>query len=127
GAFDRGDLVARLLAALETNSLATVRLLGERLALDPRRLELALERPAKALAGKRTREIALIALSRLARNDPADAMQRLEQSAGTLRESDLAFVRSQVAASAMRQLDPRALEWARASLDAPASDHTWAW
>ncbi len=127
GAFDRGDLVTRLLVALETNSVATIRLLGSRLALDSRRLGLALDQPARALSGKRSREITLIALSRLARKNPAEAMQRLDQSADTLRETDVAFVRSQVAASAMRDLDPRALEWARASLDAPASDATWVW
>jgi len=121
------DLVARLFAALETNTADTVRLLGERLLLDPKAVDLALSNPSKALAGARTRELALIALSRLARKDPSEAIERLEANAATLRNSDVAFVRSQVAASAMRRLDARALEWTRESLDAPATDETWRW
>ncbi|HEY0879301.1 MAG TPA: transglycosylase SLT domain-containing protein [Zeimonas sp.] len=126
-AFGHDDLVERLLVALETNSSDVVRLIGERLGLDSRRVDVALSNPTKALAGKRTREVTLIALSRLARKDPAEAMERLDASAPALREADAAFVRSQVAASSMRRLDARALEWARASLDAPATDVTWTW
>ncbi len=126
-AFGREDLFARLLVALETNTPDTVRLLGERLALDAKAVDLALSNPSKALAGKRTRETMLIALSRLARKDPSEASERLDEVAAALGQADVAFVRSQVAAAAMRRLDPRALEWTRASLGAPASDETWNW
>lgn len=126
-AFAREDLVARLLVALETNTADTVRLLGERLALDPKAVDLALSNPSKALVGKRTRETMLIALSRLARKDPSETSERLDAIAPALPKADVAFVRSQVAAAAMRRLDARALEWARASLDAPATDETWSW
>ena len=127
GALNRDDLHARLLVALETNAADAVRLLGERLALDSKAVDLALSNPSKALAGKRTRETLLIALSRLARKDPSEADERLDAIAPALREADLAFARSQIAAAAMRRLDPRALEWTRASLDAPATDETWNW
>lgn len=127
GAFGRKDLIDRLLVALETNTSGTVRLLGARLGLASNAVGTALSHPQKALTDHPAREIALIALSRLARKDPAEAMNRLDQGVQTLRESDIAFLRSQVAASAMRELDPRALEWARASLEASVTDETWAW
>ncbi len=126
-ALGRDDLHARLLVALETNTPDAVRLLGERLALDSSAVDLALSNPSKALAGKRTRETLLIALSRLARKDPSEASERLEAIAPALQPADVAFARSQIAAAAMRRLDPRALEWTRASLDAPATDETWNW
>ena len=127
GALGRDDLHARLLLALETNAPDAVRVLGERLALDTGVVDLALSNPSKALAGKRTRETMLIALSRLARKDPSEASERLEAIAPALQAADVAFARSQIAAAAMRRLDPRALEWTRASLDAPATDETWNW
>lgn len=127
GAFTRADLVDRLLVALETNSPDAVRRVAEQLALEARAVDLALSRPSKALARKPEREIALIALSRLARSDPAKAIETLPALGKRLRPADRAFVRSQAAASAMRELDPRALEWTRASLDAPATDATWVW
>ncbi len=127
GALGRDDLFARLRVALETNTTDTVRLLGERLALDAKAVDLALSNPSKALSGKRTRETLLIALSRLARKDAEEASGRLEAIAPALPAADVAFLRSQIAAAAMRRLDPRALEWARAALDAPATDATWAW
>jgi len=126
-AFGRDDLVARLRVALETNTTDTIRLLGERLGVDAKTIDLALSNPSKALVGKRTRETLLVALSRLARKDAAQASERLDAIAPALPEADVAFLRSQVAAAAMRRLDPRALEWARASLDAPATDETWTW
>jgi len=127
GAFDRDDLIERLQVALETNSVDAVRRLGERLGLDARSVRLALTKPQQALSRKARREIALIALSRLARSDPAGAMRRMDAVGPALRKTDRAFVRSQVAAGAMRRLDPRALEWTRGALDAHATDETWRW
>ena len=127
GAMSRADLFDRLLVALETNSPDTVRRAADVLALDRATVDAALSRPARALDARPGREVALIALSRLARNDPAAAAARLQAGVGALRGADRDFAWSQVAAAGMRKLAPESLDWTRQALKAPATDETWVW
>jgi len=127
GALTKADLFDRLLVALETNSADAVKRVGDLLSLDRPAVEVALTKPARALAGAPGREIGLIALSRLARNDPAAAAGQLRDGIGTLGAADRDFAWSQVAAAGMRRLAPESLEWTRLALDARASDETWTW
>jgi len=127
GALTRADLRERLLVALETNSADIVRQVGALLGLDGADVEFALSRPARVLATPPSREISLIALSRLARSDPPAAAARLRGGVGGLTGPDRDFAWSQVAAAGMRRLAPESLDWTRLALDAPASDETWVW
>ncbi|HQY27978.1 MAG TPA: transglycosylase SLT domain-containing protein [Burkholderiaceae bacterium] len=127
GALTQADLFDRLLVALETNSADAVRRIGDLLSLDRTQVDTALAKPARALAGAPGREIGLIALSRLARNDAAAAAGQLRDGMGALRAADRDFAWSQVAAAGMRRLAPESLEWTRLALDARATDETWTW
>lgn len=127
GALTRTDLFERLLVALERNSANDVRTIAAQSGFDTAAVERALARPAKSLESAPPRELALIALARMARSEPEEAIARLPAMAQVLRDEDRAFVWSQIAASGMRRLDARSLEWAQLSAEAPATDETWAW
>lgn len=125
GAYRRDDLVGRLLLALETYSPASVRALAGMLGLDVERVEQALTRPPRDDGAPGGREIALIAASRIARDNPRLAVERL--AASNLDASDRRFVKAVAAASSMRRLEPEALGYARDAVDAPVGDETLVW
>jgi len=127
GALQPADLRARLRVAIETNGAETIRRTAAASGLATAAVETALSKPSRALAQAPDSEIALIALSRLARNDPAAAAQKLQAGVAALRGEDLDFAWSQVAAAGMRRLAPESLDWTRLALNAPATDETWAW
>ncbi|MCO5108451.1 MAG: lytic transglycosylase domain-containing protein [Burkholderiaceae bacterium] len=127
GALQRDDLRARLRVALESNSPDAIRRVAELLGLDRAAVEAALSKPSRALGQAAGSEIALIALGRLARNDPAAAAERLQAGVAALRGEDLDFAWSQVAAAGMRRLAPESLDWTRRALNAQATDETWVW
>ncbi|MCL4182288.1 MAG: lytic transglycosylase domain-containing protein [Burkholderiaceae bacterium] len=127
GALSRVDLQARLRVALETNSADIVRQVGNLLGLDGAAVDAALARPARVLARPHGGETGLIALARLARNDPAAAAGHLRDGVGGLTASDRDFAWSQIAAAGMRRLAPESLDWTRLGLNAPATDETWVW
>jgi len=124
---DRDDLTGYLRTALEQNPVETIRQLGLRLELNAAGIEQALKHPERALAGKTGRELAVIALTRLARTDPGKAARWLDTSGAALEKPERDFLRAQIAASAMRNLDPRALDWTRLAVDAAVGDQTRAW
>lgn len=124
---DRDGLAGYLRIALERNSVDTIRQLGLRLDLNAAGIEQALMRPEQALSGKTGRELAVIALARLARKDPGRAARWLDASGTVLDEPERGFLRAQIAAAAMRDLDSRALDWTRSALDAAVSDGTRVW
>ncbi len=119
----------RLLRALEWGSPAAIRPAADLLGVPAPALEAALNRPAAetpSLKGA-SREIALITLSRLARNDPHAAAARLEAGVDALKPADRSFLWAQVAAGGMRKLAPESLGWTRRGLDAQVSDDTLFW
>ncbi len=124
---DRGQVLALMLAGLEANSRDTVERTADLLDLDPVFVAAAWTRPPKVLAADPGREIALIAIVRMARDDPRAAAARLSEGVRTLAAADQSFAWSQIAASGMRQLAPESYEWARRGLHAPVGDGTLAW
>lgn len=126
GSLTRDDLWRRVKLALEGDAPRTVRRLGALMELPPAAIEAALQRPSKALAREAAPEIAVIAATQLARQDPQEAAERFDELR-SLRPEERAFVASQIAANLMRKLSPQALEWTRQSLSATASDETWVW
>ena len=74
-----GVILFRPPVAIETNSPDAIRRTADLLALDRASVESALSRPSRALGQASGSEIALIAIGRLARNDPAAAAQRLQE------------------------------------------------
>jgi len=123
------DLRARLERALESGAAGAVRRAAVLVDpdIDTRRLDAALSRPLTVLQAAPTRELALVALSSLARTDPPAAATRLESPPARLRPADRAFVWSQVAAAGMRRLHPEAHAWALEARRARPSDETLAW
>lgn len=125
GAFSRDDLTRLQRGALENNAPNTLRRIGLLLGLDPDRLDRSLNKPALALADPAGRDYDMIALVRLARQDPSAAAARLPSL--NFDAADTAFAWAQIAAAGMRRLDPEALTWTRNGLGAQASDETWGW
>ncbi len=127
GALQQADLRARLLVAIETQAPDVIRRTTGLLEIDRAAVELALSKPSRALAQSPGSEVALIALGRLARTDPVAASERLHAGVAGLRDADLDFAWSQVAAGGMRRLAVESLDWTRRALKAPATDETWVW
>jgi soluble lytic murein transglycosylase len=126
GTLTPADLRRLLRISLEANAPASIRRVGTLLELPAGELDAALQRPAAVLRTASSPEIALIAVVRLARQDPERAVAALED-AGMLGAADRSFALSQAAAHAMRRLMPQALQWTRQSLDATVSDDTLDW
>lgn len=132
GRFGPAELRQRLKLAIEANAVTGLRRLSAWLPGPPdaKLLAQAIDRPQQALANpalRTSREAALIAVSRLARDDPRAAADWLAADRTTLRDDERAFAFSQVAAAGQRRLMPQALEWVRQSGGAGASDDTLAW
>lgn len=117
----------RLLRALEWGYTNTIRPAADLLGIEPAMLQAALAKPPAESAFTGRREVALIAMSQLARNDPSAAAKRLEAGIPVLREDDTLFLWSQVAAGGMRRMAPESLRWAQRSIQAPVSDDTLVW
>ena len=121
GAFRRDDLYQQLLQSLEFNSANSIRRVAVLAGADLDRIEQALSQPMRSLVlGGGSREVRQIALSRLARQDTSAAAERINSS--ELNPADRQFAYSQVAAAAMRKLEPEALAWTREAIGAGASN-----
>lgn len=74
------------------------------------------------------RELALLALQRVARNDPAMAAQRLDALESQLPPADRAWAWGQIGWQGAQRHYPEALDWYRRGSDlAPLSDEAQAW
>ncbi|MCX7201196.1 MAG: hypothetical protein NTV17_02610, partial [Burkholderiales bacterium] len=81
---------------------------------------------AHALDAPASRELTIIGLALLARNDPGAAAERMAPLASRLRPADRAWCWSQIAAGGMRKMLPESTAWAREARSARASDDTLA-
>ncbi len=117
----------RLHRALESGSASAIRVAADLLGVEPASLQAALAKPPAEASFKGRREVALIAISQLARTDPQAAAQQLEASAPALTSEDRLFAWSQVAAGGMRRMAPESLGWTRRAVTAPVSDDTLFW
>jgi soluble lytic murein transglycosylase len=129
GQASSAELWQRLEFALEAGGAGTVRRAAMLAApnLDNRQLEAALSRPAAVLDGTASRELTVIGLVLLSRNDPSAAADRMSSAGLRLRPTDRHFVWSQIAANGMRKLLPESLSWTREARAARPSDETLGW
>jgi soluble lytic murein transglycosylase len=121
GAYKRSDVIKRLYEAIEDNSVESIRRASGLLGHDPAAIDMALNRPAKIFELKWGQEVALVALARLARQEPEAAAKRLEEPGLSLSAAQNGFAWSQVAASGMRKLLPESLDWTRKALSFPGT------
>jgi soluble lytic murein transglycosylase len=73
------------------------------------------------------REMVAFAIVRIANDDPERALQYLQSAAGALSEEQRGWAYGQLGLVAARKLQPRALEWFRASRQAQLSDEHYRW
>ena len=129
GALKPADIRQRFLFALEANATNDIRftasLLGS--ALNEKGIEQALRRPAAALKSPLSGDLKLIAIVRLARNDPDAAARQLQAVDATLSSAERRFAWSQVAAAGMRRLAPESHQWTKEAIGVDASDQTRGW
>ena len=129
------ERIRRLLAA---NQLREARkanaLLPRRVALDEKTLERAAADPARHLArdrsslvGRGAREIAIFAVTRLARARAEEAAERLAELAPRLGSEATQFAWGQVGYQAAMNHEPRALDYYELAADAPLNDVQAAW
>jgi soluble lytic murein transglycosylase len=116
GSYKRGDVLKRMYEAIEDNSIDSIRRTGILLGLDSASVDTALNRPAKVFESKWGAEVALIALSRLARQDPETAAKRMDEPGLALSPAQSSFAWSQIAASGMRKLQPESIDWTRKAM-----------
>lgn len=126
GTLKRTDLWRRLKLALESGASGSVRRAGGLLGMPAGTVEAALQRPALILTPSVEREVAVIALGTLARQDPEAAARRTDVIA-TLPADERAWVWAQIAAHSMRKLAPTPVVWLRDAAGAQVSDETWSW
>jgi soluble lytic murein transglycosylase len=107
--FEAGQITAAktTLGYLSRAESPDERLLAEA-AREPKRL---LERLPKHLGKKSLRELAVLAVLRYARSDPAGAAKALERIAGRLPDADRDYLWGRVAYEGAREHVPQALEW----------------
>ena len=116
----------RLKLALEAGAAGSVRRIAPLVGLTPGEVEAALQRPARVASPTASREVAVIALGTLARQDPEAAAAQREAIAA-LPPAERAWVWSQIGANAMRRLAPVQAAWLHEARTARASDETFAW
>ncbi len=125
GVYGPGELRQRLRLAIEQNSATTIGIVAGLLGYEPPEIYAATMKPERALAQDPDATLTVIALGRLARSKPDVAAQQLEAASPRLSAGERDFLWSQVAAAAMRRLDPGAREWTLRALNADAGDETW--
>jgi soluble lytic murein transglycosylase len=138
GKLGTGELRARQRLAVEAGNAALVQKLNTRLPpaerVATKRLEFALHRPERLLAKgdlkwqqPAERELALLALWRLARNSPTAAHEFWTRHRERLAPADALATLGQIAHQGARRLQPEALEWYRAAEGVQLSEAALAW
>lgn len=126
GALGPGAAMRRLERAIEANVPAAIRFAAQLSGADLTSLDAALNptptTPTLGAGGA----LGLIAISRLARQNPEAAASALESN-GQLSRDERSFAWSQVAAAGMRRLLPQALAWTGRGMNARVSDETLQW
>lgn len=130
---------ARIRRQFEANKLAaaryTMNYLPPSQTPDPRVAQAVSETPlpwlVKLPAGwtgsRMNRELAALAISRMARNDPRQAADRLALIEAGLQGSEKGWAWTQIAWQAAQKHLPEALDWYRQAGDAPLSDEAAQW
>lgn len=138
GTLNIEDVWARIRLALEQGHLGVARQAAEYLPEAQREglkgLDAVADNPQRFLDSDRVnthsragRELAMFALYRLARNQPAAALPYWEHLRGSFGAADQAYVWGQLAFHAARKHDPLALKWFREAGDAPLGELQLTW
>jgi len=83
--------------------------------------------PADFAANRAQRELAALAIQRLARNDPRAAAEQLGKIAAQLKGGERSWAWNQIGWQAAQRHMPEALDWYRQAGDGPLSDETAQW
>ncbi|MBL8395261.1 MAG: lytic transglycosylase domain-containing protein [Candidatus Accumulibacter sp.] len=83
--------------------------------------------PSDFSASRMQRELAALAIQRIARNEPRVAADQLERIAPSLKNGEKAWAWSQVARQAAQRHMPEAMEWYRQAGDTALSDEVAEW
>ncbi len=83
--------------------------------------------PNDFASNRQQRELAALAIHRLARNDPRQAADQLTRIAASLKANEKSWAWSQIGWQAAQRHMPEALEWYKQAGDAPLSDETAQW
>ena len=123
--FEAGQITAAktTLGYLSRRDSPDERLLADA-AREPKRL---LEHLPRQLGGKSLRELAVLAVLRYARADPAGAAQAMERIAARLPQAERDYLWGRIAYEAAREHDPHALEWYERAAATPFDDNQLAW
>ena len=139
GRLDRDDVWARMRRLMELKkpgaAQAVARLLPKREAPDARRLETVIDHPARYLArlpgnfaaSRRGRELALFAVARVARGDPAVAATQWRAIEARFGEAERAYAWGQIAWLAALNHLPEAPDWYALAAGAALSEEQHAW
>lgn len=132
GQFDTDDLWSQIRLAAETGSSDYVRRLASLADTDEKLLVTAMESPAKIIArgvGLRRfkHEIYVIALGRIAKNNPGQAADLLSQNTLLLSKKQESWAWAQIALQASMKLTPEAAEYWRKADNARLSTEGYQW
>lgn len=83
--------------------------------------------PSDFSGSRAQRELAALAIQRLARNDPRTAADQLEKIGGSMKSGEKAWAWSQIGWQAAQRHLPEAMDWYRLAGDAPLSDEAAEW
>ncbi len=83
--------------------------------------------PSDFSGNRAQRELAALAIQRVARNDPRMAADQLERISGSLKGGEKAWAWSQIGWQAAQRHLPEAMEWYRQAGDTPLSDEAAEW
>jgi soluble lytic murein transglycosylase len=83
--------------------------------------------PSDFSGNRMQRELATLAIQRIARNDPRMAADQLERIAGSLQAGEKSWAWSQIGWQAAQRHLPAAIDWYRQAGDAALSDDAAAW
>ncbi|HZV55959.1 MAG TPA: transglycosylase SLT domain-containing protein [Rhodocyclaceae bacterium] len=139
GRLTTDDVWTRLRRLMEAKKLGAAKAAARHLpatqAFDTRKLDAVIDNPARYLvrlpkdfAGSRSgRELALFAVQRMARNDPAATATQWRGIESRFDEADRAYAWGQIAWQAALQHLPEALDWYALAAAAPLNDEQLAW
>ena len=83
--------------------------------------------PGDFSGNRMQRELAALAIQRIARNEPQVAANQLERIGASLRSGEKSWAWSQIARQAAQRHLPEAMDWYRLAGDAPLSDEVAEW
>ena len=132
GQFTQADLWTQMRMAAENGAHPLAQRLGKLLDLPEKKVSLAFEKPEKLFKqgpenNKSSRELFVVALGRIAKSDPSDAVELLARFSNKLTDEQRSNAWAQIALQSALKLEPEALAyWARAD-GATFSNEAYQW